>query len=240
MVVGQILVGPNHDIGGDAGALQTIAAGVLLGPVLVTAAVRLIRSGERGSLDEGLVLRVGLVGAVAVLAAELVVTWFKLAGSDPWASVTGVLTLVRLALLAALVVSLVVMRRRGSHRMAVPALLITVWVAIGAAMTRIPPPQYFVPTSIPEVFMGFEVPDAPTFATLMSTGRLNLLFAVLAVVGIASYLRDGDRHSPPGREIDHPAAYCCGVAAGWSSSRPRAPSSESTPPPTSACTWWCT
>ncbi|MDN6302230.1 MAG: cytochrome c oxidase assembly protein, partial [Brachybacterium sp.] len=43
-------------------------------------------------------------------------------------------------------------------------------------------------TSIPEVFMGFEVPDAPTFATLMSTGRLNLLFAVLAVVGIASYL----------------------------------------------------
>lgn len=188
VVVGQILVGPNHDIGGDAGALQTIAAGVLLGPVLVTAAVRLIRSGERGPLDEGLVLRVGLVGAVAVLAAELVVTWFKLAGSDPWASVTGVLTLVRLALLAALVVSLVVMRRRGSHRMAVPALLITVWVAIGAAMTRIPPPQYFVPTSIPEVFMGFEVPDAPTFATLMSTGRLNLLFAVLAVVGIASYL----------------------------------------------------
>lgn len=190
VVVGQILVGPNHDFGGDAGALQTIAVGVLLGPVLVVAAMQLIRVGDAGKfpVDVRRVVQVGLVGAGFVLATELVVTWFKLAGSSPWESVTGILALMRLSLLAALVVMLVLMQRRSQRRMAVPALLITLWVAIGAAMTRIPPPQYFVPTSIPEVFMGFEVPGPPTFATLMSTGRLNLLFAFLAVTGISSYL----------------------------------------------------
>ena len=190
VVVGQILVGPDHDIGGDAGALQVIAGGVLLGPILVTAALQVIRHDEGGRLPllVGRVSRMGLVGAAVVLVTELVVTWFKLAGTTPWGSVTGVLALVRLALLVALIVALVVMQRRSVHRMAVPALLIITWVAIGAAMTRIPPPQYFVPTSIPQVFMGFEVPDAPTLGTLMSTWRLNLLFAVLAVAGIAFYL----------------------------------------------------
>lgn len=190
VVVGQILVGPNHDIGGDAGALQTIAAAVLLGPILVTAAMQVIRHGDprKLPLEAGRVVLIGLTGAGIVLATELVVTWFKLAGTSPLGSVTGILALARLALLVALVVTLVVLQRRNFHRMVVPALLITIWVTTGAAMTRIPPPQYFVPTSIPQVFMGFEVPDPPSLDMLLGTGRLNLLFAVLAVTGIFSYL----------------------------------------------------
>lgn len=190
VVVGQILVGPNHDIGGDAGALQTVLAGVLLGPILVTAAMQLVHRGEVGRVPvlPRQVIRVGLVGSGTVLASELVVTWFKLAGSNPFDTTTGRLAITRLALLVALLVTLAIMQRRSMSSMVLPALLITAWVAVGAAMTRIPPPQYFVPTSIPQVTMGYDVPDGPTLSTLMSTGRLNLLFAVLAATGVLTYL----------------------------------------------------
>lgn len=190
VVVGQILVGPNHDIGGDAGALLTVVAGVLLGPLLVTAALNVIHRGTPGRAPvlPRQIIRVGLVGAAVVLALELVVTWFKLAGSSPFDTTTGLLSMSRLVLLATLLIALAIMGRHRPSTMILPALLITAWIAVGAAMTRIPPPQYFVPTSIPQVTMGYDVPDAPTLATLMSTGRLNLLFAVLATTGILAYL----------------------------------------------------
>ncbi|MFI8778110.1 cytochrome c oxidase assembly protein [Brachybacterium paraconglomeratum] len=190
VVVGQILVGPNHDIGGDAGALLTVVAGVLLGPLLVTAALNVIHRGTPGRAPvlPRQIIRVGLVGAAVVLALELVVTWFKLAGSSPFDTTTGLLSMSRLVLLATLLIALAIMGRHRPSTMILPALLITAWIAVGAAMTRIPPPQYFVPTSIPQVTMGYDVPDAPTLATLMSTGRLNLLFAVLVTTGILAYL----------------------------------------------------
>ena len=190
VVVGQLLVGPNHDIGSDAGALQTLAAGALLGPLLVAAAVQLIRHGGSQALPvpEGRLLGAGLVGTGIVFAAELTITWFKLTGTSPLDSVTGLLSLARLALLIALAVVLVQIRRRGARSLLLPAVLLIAWVAIGAAMTRIPPPQYFVPTSISQVFMGFDVPDAPTFSTLVGTMRLNLFFAVVSLTAIGAYL----------------------------------------------------
>src|SRR5699024_3371621 len=143
------------------------------------AAVRLLGRGGSQALPVpgGRLLGAGLVGTGIVFAAELTITWFKLTGASPLDSVTGLLSLARLALLIALAVVLVQIRRRGARSLLLPAVLLIAWVAIGAAMTRIPPPQYFVPTSISQVFMGFDVPDAPTFSTLVGTMRLNLFFA---------------------------------------------------------------
>ena len=190
VVVGQILVGPDHDFGSDAGAIRTVAAAVLLGPLLVAAPGQLLTAGPsaRRGLDGSRILATGLVGTGIVLLMELVVTWFKLAGSSPLESVTGMLAMARLALLVALGVALLMVRRGALRGLWLPALLVVVWISIGATMSRIPPPQYFVPTSIPEVFMGFEVPEPPTMQALVGMWRLNLLFAVLALTAVLAYL----------------------------------------------------
>ncbi|MGP5078674.1 cytochrome c oxidase assembly protein [Brachybacterium alimentarium] len=213
-VVGQVLVGPNHDVGSDAGTIQLLAAGLLLGPVIIAAGIRWIprRSSQKAPLNTDLLVRAGLLGAWIVLAMELVLMWFMLAGTAPWDSVTGTLFLIRLALLAALVTTLTSARRRNTHRTLEAALLIVLWLAVGSAMTRIPPPQYFVPTSIQQVFMGFEVTDPPSLGILVWDWRVNLLFAALAATGIIAYmammiiLRRRGEHWPFGRAL----AWCTG------------------------------
>lgn len=78
--------------------------------------------------------------------------------------------------------------------------------------------------------MGFEVPDAPTLGTLMSTWRLNLLFAVLAVAGIAFYLAMviALRRRGTSWPISRVLLWCGGLAG--RPRRPRRPGS-STPRP---------
>src|SRR5699024_8626523 len=101
-----------------------------------------------------------------------------------------ILGLVRIALLLALglVMTLHTGARTTRSQAATRGLLVAAWVGLGAAMTRIPPPQYFVDTSISQVFMGFDVPEPPTLATLLGPGRLNLLFLVVAVAAVLGYL----------------------------------------------------
>ncbi len=190
VVVGQILVGPDHDIGSDAGATQTLAAGLLLGPVLVYSAAPAVLGQETDRLrtDARRLAVLGLIGTVVVLLTELVVMWFELAGSSPWASPTGLLGITRSGLLILLLVVLLLARRGLRIPRLVPGALVVLWIGAGAAMTRIPPPQYFVPTSISQVFMGFEVPDPPTVDSVLHAARLNLLFATLSVAGLAGYL----------------------------------------------------
>src|SRR5699024_11667120 len=96
---------------------------------------------EALAVQEGRMLGAGLVGTGMVFAAELTINWFKLTGTSPLDSVTGLLSLARLALLIALAVVLVQIRRRGARSLLLPAVLLIAWVAIGAAMTRSPPPQ---------------------------------------------------------------------------------------------------
>jgi len=87
------------------------------------------------------------------------------------------------------------------------------------AMTRQPPPQYFVPTSIEQVFMGFEVPDAPTLGVLFGQWRPNLLFLGIAAAAVTVYLiavrtlrRRGDRW-PLGRTAAWVAGWTVVVVA---------------------------
>lgn len=221
VVVGQVLVGHNHDIGLDAAIFQTLALGYGLGPVLVLG-ISLIRGQE---VPPFVLRRAWLLAALAgtvVFLSELVITWFKLVGTAPWESVTGWQATVRLAAMLGGAVVLWQSRRAATAgrlnsarvlRYAVAAAgLLALVISVGTAMTRVAPPHYFVPTSIVVNFLGFEVPDAPSFAVLLTHWRINLLFVVAAVVAVGGYLlavrtlrKRGD-HWPVSRTI----SWCLG------------------------------
>src|SRR5699024_1809761 len=116
-------------VGSDAGMIRLLAAALLLGPVLVAEGIRWLSRdpSRRGPLDVHLLLRTAVFGTWIVLAMELVLMWFMLAGTRPWDSMTGLLFLIRLALLAALLATLTTARRRSPHRTLEPALLIVLW-----------------------------------------------------------------------------------------------------------------
>lgn len=196
VVVGQVLVGPDHDFGSDAGIIQTVVLAVVFGTVAVLGAR--VLSGRR--LRPAALRRLGWVLAVGVpvaIAAELVLAAFKLVGWQYLATPTGAIVVVRLVLLVVallVVVAAVVAWRRGRlGERGIAAGLITGTIigagiiATAVGMTRIPPPQYTVPTSLMQIFLGFDLPDAPDVTVLFTHWRLNILFFVLAVVGITVY-----------------------------------------------------
>ncbi|MBM7412325.1 putative copper resistance protein D [Clavibacter michiganensis] len=194
VLVGQVLVGPDHDFGGDAAIFADPAMSAWLGAT-VTVLVRWRSTSMRSPLAQSRFVGLSLVCAGIATAGQLVIAAFELAGGSPFASTTGVLFLVRFALLAVLgVLGTVACRRRGSSTefgrplVAAGAALLLVSAGVSVAMLRIPPPQYFVPTSIMELFLGFDVTPAPTLAVLVGAWRVNILFAVLAAVAVVSYL----------------------------------------------------
>ncbi|WP_205125868.1 cytochrome c oxidase assembly protein [Plantibacter flavus] len=68
------------------------------------------------------------------------------------------------------------------------ALTAAVYIGVTVAMTRIPPPQYFMPVSAMEVLFGFEMLKTPTLAILFGEWRGNILFAVVGAVAVILYL----------------------------------------------------
>lgn len=197
VVVGQILVGPNHDLGSDGGIYQTLLASAAFGLLLV-GSVRVLT----GRLIEPAILaRLGktlIVMLPVIMASDLLLAWFKLAGSGLLDSVTGWQILVRgLCLLIVVTATATgwVWGRRGrltarriTGLLTVATIAIGGWLGVTAAMTRIPPPQYFVPTSISQVFLGFDVPDPPTAWVLFTQWRPNILFLAAAIAAITVYL----------------------------------------------------
>lgn len=216
VVIGQILVGPNHDFGSDAGLMQTVAMTVVLG-VIAAGSVRVASGrGLRVETTPRLFVIVGAGTAVAA-AADVVLAIFKLQGPTALESVTALQIAARFLATIAIVAVLVIaarQRRRGlvTHARIVRLLATSVlaaswWLGWSIAMTRIPPPHYFVPTSISQNFLGFDVPDAPELTVLLMQWRPNILFAALAVAGVGVYLvavralrRRGD-HWPIGRTV---------------------------------------
>lgn len=197
VVTGQVLVGPDHDFGGDSAVFQTLAVAVLGGTWLVCA----VRVGARRLPAPEFIrrqLRVAFVALPVIAVTDAIIAAFKLAGTPLTASLTGWLIMGRWIFFALLVVATVVVARRWrratlrAEHIARAAALATVgtvgWIALTVAMTRQPPPQYFVPTSIEQVFMGFEVPDPPSAAVLFGQWRPNILFLVLAAVAVTAYL----------------------------------------------------
>lgn len=194
VVVGQVLVGPQHDFGGDAAIIGTPATTILTGLVFLVAwaAAR----GDALGAVEALRLRwTAVVTGVIAAGTQTIIAAFMLAGSAPWESATGWLFLVRFALLGALGV----LGWRATRPAAAPqhstwtitalaALLLSAHLGITSAMTRIPPPQYFVPTSVDQVFLGYDVDSEPSPLVLLLEWRPNILFAVLTAAGIGLYL----------------------------------------------------
>lgn len=197
VVVGQILVGPDHDFGSDAGIYQSVLADAAFGLLVIAA----LRTAAGRPIAPAILTRLLTTLAVllpVIVAADLLLAWFKLAGTGLLDSVTGWQILARggcLLLLVGVVIILGVIR--GRERLTpsrLRGLLVTAafaaagWVGVTAAMTRIPPPHYFVPTSISQVFLGFEVPDAPTVLVLFTQWRPNILFLLAAAAAVTIYL----------------------------------------------------
>ncbi|MDI6024125.1 cytochrome c oxidase assembly protein [Leucobacter sp. UT-8R-CII-1-4] len=216
VVVGQILVGPEHDFGSDAGVYQSLLTSAVFGVVLL-AAIR-VASGRLVAPDVLPRMFLFLVFALpAIVGADVLLAWFKLAGTGLLDSVTGWQIITRwifLALICGLTMySWHIWRRRRINEQRLVRVLggmavaITGWVGVTAAMTRFPPPHYFVPTSISQVFLGFEVAEAPTPLVLFTHWRPNILFLLLAAAAVTVYLiavntlrRRGDAW-PAGRTV---------------------------------------
>lgn len=195
VVVGQVLVGPDHDYGSDAAIFQTVAAAAAFGSVIVLA-IRV----ARGRLLRPVTLRrawtLWAACWVVIAATDAVITWFKLAGPGGETNPTALLIALRAVTLVAAGAGLVTLwlrRRKISdrtirHTLAVGILLAAAYAALTAAMTRVPPPVYFAPTSIEQLFFGYDLPDAPSLLVLALQWRPSIFFLVIAVAAVAVYI----------------------------------------------------
>jgi cytochrome c oxidase assembly factor CtaG len=225
LMVGQVLIGPNHDLAGDATVLGAPAEAVWFG----STAVLLICSSVRGGSGRVLhrYLRLSVVCWVVVVASQSVVAAVETEGSAPLGTSTGRLFAVEFALLVVagvLPLRRLIRRRRGGAQdtlsdvgarrfLGVSTMLVGGCLGVELARLRIPSPQYFVPTSLTQTFLGYDLEAGPGVAELALHWRVNLLFCTLATIGVGGYLlavrhlaRRGD-HWPVGRTI--------GWVVGW-------------------------
>ncbi|HEY6794590.1 MAG TPA: cytochrome c oxidase assembly protein [Kineosporiaceae bacterium] len=196
-LVEHVLVGPNHDFAGDATIVATPATTAWLGATVVL-------SLRRDRLSPGLVrryTRLALVCWPVTVAGQVVVAAVETEGSPRLGTATGRLFAVQFVLLAALGLTGLRWWRAGDRSdpdrterfLRAAALLGAGYLAVDVALTRIPPPQYFVPTSIAQGYLGYDVAAPPGPATLALGWRVNLLFVVLAVTAIGGYYLAGSR-----------------------------------------------
>ncbi len=216
VVVNQVLVGPNHDFGGDAAIIGTPVTAVVIGSLFMV--LFRILAGRRVSQSTGRrFFTVALVGWILVVATTVIVCLFELAGGGLFATPTGDLFAARFLLLAvAGVAGYLAWRRRGDEaaisRAVIPGLVcasicFALYLGLVEGMTKIAPPQYFVPTSVSQVFLGYSVAAAPTVWVLLLDWRVNILFLVLGIAAVSLYLfawlrlRRRDDAWPVGRTV---------------------------------------
>ncbi|HEY4152910.1 MAG TPA: cytochrome c oxidase assembly protein [Pseudolysinimonas sp.] len=185
VLVTQVLVGPNHDFGGDASMYGTPTFSVLIGIVVLEfASPRAIPARLRTAIA---------VSAGFALAADAVVIPFELAGTSIFASPTGLLFLAKEACVVAILLVTLGSRRPWTAvlsraRLGAAAAFAAIALGTVIAMTRIPSPQFFVHTSIAQNFLGYDVTAPPTWLNLAFNGRVGILFLVMAVIAVGAYL----------------------------------------------------
>ena len=172
VMVTQVLVGPNHDFGGDAAVFAAPAFGIWIG-----ATASLTRRWRRGRPGRTTLRRyrvLALTAWGAWLTGSVVIAAVELAGTAPWAVPTGILFAVQLGVVSAVAGPVLLSTRRFATPGAPAALSAVLFVAagIGVVMTRIPPPVYFVPTDAQQLFLGY---------------RVDILFLVISLVGVGAY-----------------------------------------------------
>ncbi|MDX2377591.1 cytochrome c oxidase assembly protein [Microbacterium sp. LRZ72] len=214
VLVHQVQVGADHDFGSDAAMFQTLAVAVLFGTAIMLAG----RAATGRLLGPQAVTRAGWLMAVSwvvVAAADVVLAMFKLAGPFD-GNVTVFLIAGRAAVIllaGVLVIAFWMLRRRWTDRRLIRlvsslTILASAYLGLTVAMLRVPPPQYFVNTNISQIFFGYDIANVPpSWATMLTQWRPNILFVILSVLGVSVYLaavirlrRRGDAW-PAGRTI---------------------------------------
>ncbi|TRY16918.1 cytochrome c oxidase assembly protein [Tessaracoccus rhinocerotis] len=227
VVVGHVLVGPDHDLGGDAMVIQLFATQSLFGVLAVLA----LRAWSGREITPGIRRRTALLGAVAVpviVVTDVILAVFLLAGSGLFSSLSGWFIVARWVCLAVLVVTGALStggvlgrdadapapsQARVRVALSVAALAIAGWVGVTVAHLRVPTPQYFEPTSIAQTFLGFDVDAAPTALVLFGQWRVNLLLLAIAVAAMVAYfvaLRAARR-----RGVEWPLGRTIAWSLGW-------------------------
>jgi len=198
ILVTQVLVGPNHDFGSDAAIIGAPAEAAWFGATALVA--WRVWGKPRPSL---LALRRYRASAAVcwatVTATQLVIFFFEMGGTSPFASTSGWLFLAQFALLVALgLIGLPALTRRTdpeSPRLLTRApvlvatlALMSAYVAVDVIRSRIPPPVYFVKTSIEQLYFGYDVDRWPSPLVLAFDWRPSILFITMALVGSGLYL----------------------------------------------------
>ncbi|RCK69799.1 cytochrome c oxidase assembly protein [Desertihabitans brevis] len=198
VVTAQVSVGADHDLASDAAILATPLLALATG-----AAVALTgRDRARGDLLRRYHRLLGVTLLVA-LPARVLIGWFELAG-EPWlAPGYGLSVVVAVALLVLLAgswgVRAVALRqaqgagvtaRLGLARLTtvVDAVLLLLVAGTTVVQSQLVPPRFRVPQTPQQNFLGYEVPDAPSFLALVQPGRVNLLLLVVSLAMIGLYL----------------------------------------------------
>ena len=195
VAVGQLLVGPGHDFGSDAGYLRVLASGVVASSIGVFSYVA-VRPSQAKNFNLECAANFGLIGVVALLAIEIVITAFQLAGTDLTASTTGWLILVRwLIELLLLLLAVLARKRVRSGRSMTPVVTVvsvTVlagWAGMLSAIAQVPPPHYFEGSgTMSEVFLGYELPEGPDLAGLFLEWRIDVFFIALFLAAVVGYV----------------------------------------------------
>lgn len=191
VVTAQVSVGAGHDLATDAAIIFTLAFVAWTGITVAASAGR----GET-AWSAALQRRVRLVGGVAMIIAvpaRLFIARFELAGQAPWQSPYGWLLIT--TGLFGLILAVRWFRqtrpaRAEDKRLSFAPDLVGIMIIIGlqVAMAHAVPPRFWLAQTPQQNYLGFDVPTAPTVATLLLPGRPNLLFATLAIGAISLYV----------------------------------------------------
>ena len=189
-VTGNVSVGRDHDWATDAAIIGTLT----LGPIAISAAASLLAPGT-GRLRAHTRLVLALIAVAA--ASQVVVAWQELAGVSPFATAYGLPVIGSFAVLALLAVSALARRfspewdasgARAASVVLRDVVLVVAYAAFQTAAQHLPPPRFFVPQTIQENYLGYEMNVPVTLARLLGPGRPNLLWIVLAVAAVAVYV----------------------------------------------------
>lgn len=189
VVTGNVSVGADHDFGTDAAIWASIAAAIGIASAL--AAWLTTDADDDRSRGRRVLWTLAIAGTV-VVAGRIVVGWYELAGSSPLDTGYGLFTT------ALIVVWIVVTLRawigvragvRSRGRVAIDLALLVVATGLQTVLAHMAPPRFTEPQTSAQInFLGYEVPDAPTLATLILPGRPNLLLVTASLAAIALYL----------------------------------------------------
>lgn len=207
IVTGPVSVGLDHDFSTDSGALAGLGLVVAGAAVLARLLGPAATAPARAARTHGAVV----VGAATFLVGHLVDTWQGLAGTSVLASDWGRAQLV--SLVAAAVLTLLAVLPAWRWSTVVQALAATTCLTLLGASSQLVPPRFLLPQTAQVNYLGYPVPPRPDAATLASPDRPNILFSVLAVAGVVSYLMAVRTLHRRGRRW--PVGRTVGWLSGW-------------------------